>query len=225
MKNRTTPFPTFPRFELQALIEDSLRAIHVFPKKFVRVNRPRDHIYASELGGCARAVWHGWQHPRPHDEEFSLGRGALGHAVEEILAEQLQPHVVAREISFVNTKVSGRVDFALHINDEQIPLELKSTYGFDLALSNPYPSNVFQVAWYAMQMDAPYALLCYYNLANWGGKVGMWETLKIPRMDDLVKIETERLWEVVHREEEPACEHPDDCFFCGLIDAAEKESP
>ena len=223
MKERVSPFPTFSRFDLQALIEEKLKLIGVFPKKFIRTDRPRDRLYASELGGCARSVWHSWRHPRPHDDSFDKGRGALGHAAEEMLAPQLEPLTVAREVSFTNTKVSGRVDFVLHVDGEQIPLELKSTFGFDLALAKPYPSNVYQACWYAQQMRAPYALLCYLNLGNWGGKTGMWATLKIPRMDKELEVETERLWEVVHQDVEPSCENPGDCFLCGLLEKIEKE--
>lgn len=208
----------FRTFDLRTLIDTKLKKIGAWPKKFVRIDRPRDRIYASDLGKCPRAVWLGWRHPRPHDDEFERKRGALGHAVEDMIAKVQDVLIVAREVSFVDERVSGRADFVLRIDNEQVPEEVKSTYAFDRFLADPPRTNVLQAAWYAMQLGAPFALLTYVNLANYGGNSGDWNSLVIPRMDDELKREAEMLWQVVHTDKMPLCGNPKDCFDCSLFE-------
>src|SRR5208282_5100470 len=87
-------------------------------KPFERGDRPRDHLYASQLGSCARAVWFNWRFPnvRP-DDNFSETRGALGHWIENGVAEQLNGMLVAREVSFYDEKnhISGRADYIVRL--------------------------------------------------------------------------------------------------------------
>ena len=183
-----------------------------------KTNRPRDRLYASELGSCARAVWFNWRHPKPHDEEFERGRGMLGHAGEWVMKRHLRPILLGEEVTFTNHRVSGRADFFVRIGLEQIPVEVKTTYALDLSVARPYPSHVLQAAFYAMADDDPYAVLVYLNLGNYGGGSGKWVALKVPRMDAVLNARIDYLWEVVHSDEEPACENPGDCFACGLLE-------
>lgn len=208
----------FPLFDLQGLLQAKLESIGAYPRRYERGERPRDRIWASELGSCPRAAWHGWRHPAAHDEDFSQHRGALGHAVEGVLADALAPILVAREVSFTNHRASGRADFIVRIDGKQVPVELKSTYGFDLALNAPYPSHALQLRFYVEQMDAPYGLLVYYNLSNYGGKSGHWQALRVPRDDAAVDAAVEALWAAVHAEAEPACRAPGDCFDCSRLE-------
>lgn len=205
----------FQEFDLVSIIKKMFGG--ALPR-YERGNRPRDRIYASELGDCQRAVWLNWRHPRPHDEAFERGRGALGHAVEHMLAEQLAPLIVAREVSFTNDIISGRADFFLRLpTGEQIPLELKSTYGFQRAMAEPKPSHVLQLQYYAMASDAPFGLLAYLDLSNYGGNSGVWKTLRIPRNDEGVMKRAKYLRKLVEHGVEPTCEHagdPDGCWDC-----------
>lgn len=211
----TAPFPTYP-------LEDHLKKIS--PGEFDRGNRPRDRLWASEIGSCARAVWYNWHHPRPHDENFSQHRGALGHAVEWMLEQKLAPILVAKEVSFTNTHASGRADFVVRLTpkDEQIPVEIKSTYGFDWAVRAPKRAHVLQLQYYLSAMPkAPFGLLVYVNLANYGGKSGHFTALWIPRDDVGVKSRIEYLRSIVDKPEPPACENLDDpkgCWDCGLVE-------
>jgi CRISPR/Cas system-associated exonuclease Cas4 (RecB family) len=203
----------FPKFPLQDVIAGLMGG--VFPPRFVRANRPRDRIYASELGSCRRAVWRNWRNPKPHDVAFERGRGALGHAVEDLIAKHLAPIIVAREVSFTNDIVSGRADFFIRLpTGEQVPVEVKSTYGFDLAIKDPKPSHFLQLSYYSMSADSPFGLLIYVNLSNWGGQSGEWVALKVPRMDREVETRARYLRMLVQTPNEPECENPDDCWDC-----------
>ena len=219
MTERNPPFPMFP---LRATVDAVLRG----PRRFVRKNRPRDRLYASELGQCQRAVWRNWRYPRPHDEKFERGRGALGHAAEVMLASELAPCLVAQEVSFTNTRVSGRADFFLRLPPSreypegiQVPVELKSTYGLDLAVNDPKRSHVLQLRFYMEAADSPFGLLVYISLGNWGGQSGEYVALKVDRNDQMLESFVDKLWRVVHRNREPACENADDprgCFDCSV---------
>ena len=219
MTERNPPFPMFP---LRATVDSVLGG----PRRFVRANRPRDRLYASELGQCQRAVWRNWRYPRPHDEKFERGRGALGHAVEEMLASELAPCLVAREVSFTNTRVSGRADFFLRLPPSkeypegiQVPVELKSTYALDLAVNDPKRSHVLQLRYYMEAADAPFGILVYIGLGNWGGQSGEYVALKVDRNDRMLGSFVDKLWRVVHRSAEPQCENEDDpkgCFDCSV---------
>jgi hypothetical protein len=220
------PFPTIP---LRAIVDSILGG----PRRFVRANRPRDRLYASELGQCQRAVWRNWRHPKPHDEKFERGRGALGHAVEEMLAAELAPCLVAREVSFTNTRVSGRADFFLRLpktkdfpEGVQVPVELKSTYALDLAVKDPKMSHVLQLRYYMQASDAPFGILVYINLGNWGGRSGEYVALKVDRNDHMLETRIDQLWRIVHRATEPACENlsdPKGCFDCSLTEEKPKD--
>lgn len=199
-------------FDLQAVVDAA--KVGKYERK---TSRPRDRLYASELGSCARAVWSNWRRPRPHDAEFERGRGMLGHAGEWVMKQHLAPIFLAEEVSFTNHRVSGRADFFIRIDGEQIPVEVKTTYAFDLSLGKPYPSHILQAAFYAMADDDPYALVVYLSLGNWGGNSGKWAALKVPRMDESLNARIDVLWDVVHNDEEPKCEKPEDCFECGLL--------
>ncbi len=211
------PAMKFERIALQAI------ASRHRVKPFERGNRPRDHLYASQLGACARAVWYSWAYPdvRP-DDNFSETRGALGHAVEGVLAEQLNGIVVAREVSFYDEArhVSGRVDFIVRLvkDGPMIPVELKTTLAYDRFLAEPMASHLLQLRYYLTQVpEAPFGILVYYNLSGWGGKMGEWTALEIPRDDASVTEQAARLWRVVRQKEPPACEHHDDkdgCWDC-----------
>jgi hypothetical protein len=190
---------------------------------FQRGNRPRDHIYASQLGACARAVWFDWYYPglRP-DDDFNETRGALGHAVESLIAKQLGPLLVAEEVSFYaeEAHVSGRVDFVVRLKPTgpMIPVELKTTYAYDKFLRAPLPSHLLQLRYYLTQIpEAPFGILVYYNLSAWGGKSGHWTALVIPRDDGSVWARARFLWKIVHERDSPACDHegePEPCWGC-----------
>jgi hypothetical protein len=190
---------------------------------FARGNRPRDHIYASQLGDCARAVWFNWHYPelRP-DDNFSETRGALGHAVEGLVAKQLGALLVAEEVSFYaeEAHVSGRVDFVIRLKPKgpMIPVELKTTYAYDKFINSPLPSHLLQLRYYLTQIpEAPYGILIYYCLSNWGDKAGQWAALVIPRDDKSVWSRAEALWRIVLRKDSPACEHEGEkepCWGC-----------
>ncbi len=213
---------TFARFPLDEILAK------VDVGSYRRGNRPRDRLWASQLGGCPRAVWHSWQHPRPHDEEFEQHRGALGHAVEDMMFNGPFKRVaIAREVTFTNHRVSGRADGFLRFerDEHQVPVELKSTYGFDWALAEPHKAHVAQALWYAQQDDSPYAILCYVNLSNYNDLAGHWGALRLERADEWLDALTEKLWAAVHSAEEPPCRDPGlnartkklACFDCSLL--------
>lgn len=205
----------FPRVDLRAVLDR-------WPGKFERGSRPRDHLWASQVGDCRRAVWTSWHRPQPHDDFFETHLGALGHAVEDMMAQVLAPITVrgGREVSFTTPKVSGRVDFVvrLHPDRAQMPLEVKSTYGFDQALAAPKFSHMYQLQWYLTQFpEAEHGVLAYVNLSNWGGNAGHWEALYIPRDDAKVAARVDVLWDDVHQAEPPGCENLEDprgCWDC-----------
>ena len=211
----------FPKFDLAALLEERDMG------GFVRGVRPRDHLYASELGYCPRAVWLGFKKPRPDDKEFREGRGALGHAVEDLVYKKLNGFAVEREVSFRDERVSGRVDFVMRFSKRgpQIPLEVKSTYAYSRFVGDPMWAHLLQVGWYLTQMpEAPYGLLLYYSLEY--STSAQWTVLKIPRDDEAVKERVDALWKVVHSDKEPPCREgkPEDCFDCSNH-AGKREGP
>jgi len=217
-----TPKPRFPSFPLRRLAHR--RA--VLP--FERGARPRDHIYASELGKCPRAVWFNWHYPDARDGDFSEKRGALGHAVEEAFARQIAALTVSREVSFYDEEhhLSGRVDFVVRLSHAgpMIPVELKSTYAYSRFVADPMEPHLMQLRYYLTQMpEAPFGLLVYYNLSNWGGAAGEWTSLRIDRRDRAVHGEANSLWEVVHRARPPDCEEKD-CFDCSVSPEAALKS-
>lgn len=191
---------------------------------FERGPRPRDHIYASELGKCARAVWFDWHYPEVRDNAFSETRGALGHAIEEVMARQLSPLVVAREVSFYDEKhhLSGRSDFVVRMkhHSPMLPLEVKSTYAYDRFRNEPLPGHVLQLRYYLSQIpEAPFGVLVYYCLSNWGGHAGEWTALAVPPDTKAVVHEAARLWDAVHQDLPPPCERAqekDGCFDCSI---------
>lgn len=189
---------------------------------FERGERPRDHIWASELGKCARAVWFEWNYPTVWDARFSETRGALGHAVEQVIASHIRPVIVAEEVSFTSDLVSGRVDFVIRTKHAgpMIPVEVKSTYAFTKFLSAPLRSHVLQLQYYLSQIpEAPFGLLVYYNLSNWGGGSGEWEAIRIEREDEAMWKRAEQLWYMVRRKAPPKCENEgadEDCFDCSV---------
>jgi len=207
------PFPAYP-------LHETLEGAPLPPvPAFKRTNRPRDHLWASELGTCARAVWLNWHYPRPHDDDFSQHRGALGHAVEEVLASKLSRMLIAREVSFNESRVSGRTDFVVYLEGQQIPVELKSTYAFQRMLADPRESHVLQLLWYIQQLGVPFGLLVYFDLSNYAGNSGHWSALRIPRDDARLEIRIGQLWMAVHSAVEPACESPEEkCWDCGLAE-------
>lgn len=219
-KEKDPAHKPWPKFDLKTVMaaRDS--------GDFDRGDRPRDHLYASELGYCARAVWMGWHNPQPFDKEFTEGRGALGHAIEELMVEKLGMAksgglIVAREVSFRDEKVSGRADFFLRLKKgtPQFPLELKTTAAFDQFMDTPPNSHLLQLRWYLTQApDAPFGLLTYYNLSSWGGGLGKWDTLRVERDDEAVEKRVSYLWRIVHQDREPACEaeDPTDCWDCKI---------
>jgi hypothetical protein len=220
----------FPRFPL----DEKLAALDV--GTYERGNRPRDRLWASQLGGCPRAVWHSWQHPRPHDDEFENHRGALGHAVEDMVFERLLKRItIAREVSFTNHKVSGRVDGFIRFDREehQVPVEVKSTYAFDWSITAPHKDHVAQALWYAQQDDSPFAILLYVDLSNYNNHSGHWGALRLPRADAWVDALTENLWAVVHANAEPVCREPGinpktgklKCFGCSLLETGTAVEP
>jgi len=192
-------------------------------KPFERGDRPRDHLYASQLGSCARAVWFNWRFPnvRP-DDNFSETRGALGHWIENGVAEQLNGMLVAREVSFYDEKnhISGRADYIVRLTHDgpMIPVELKTTAAYDRFLDDPMGSHLLQLRYYLTQIpEAPFGLLVYYSLSSWGGKMGEWTALVIPRDDESVTNRSRFLWKIVHSDDAPLCEHESDkggCFDC-----------
>ena len=214
----------YDRFDLAPILAER------GPGAFDREGRERDHIYASELGDCIRAAWFAFREPYRSDDDFSAHRGALGHAVEDLMAEKLAPIIVrgadgreGREVSFHTDRVSGRVDFVVRFRPDrpQLPIELKTTYAFDKSLALPYKSHVAQLQWYLSQMGhSPYGLLMYYNLSNWGNRAGYWECLKIPRDDEGIARRIDKMWKALHQPVEPSCEFPEEdgglCFKCGL---------
>lgn len=201
-------------------LEKHLESLEMGP--FDRGRRPRDHLYASELGSCPKAVWLGFNRPKPIDKEFSDHRGALGHCVEDGMAVKLARLLVAREVSFRNDKVSGRVDFVIRMEHggPQIPVELKTTYAYPRAVDFPEMSHLLQLGWYLTQMpEAPFGILILYSLAY--PTSGYWSAVQVPRDDDFVAEHVERLWRIIHKAEEPVCREPglDDrgkpaCFGC-----------
>ena len=220
---RPPPSNPFPVFDLDGML--ALPA--ATPKPFQRKNRPRDHLYASELGSCARAVWNNWRHPRPHDLNFEQHRGALGHAGEDMMAHVLRRVLVDREVTLTTPKVSGRVDFVLEFNGEQVPAELKTTYGMDWAMADPKLAHILQCLWYVEQMQAPYGVLIYLNLSNYGDKSGHWGALRLTDHRGLLAPRIERMWNAVHDENAPDCEHVNDkngCFDCGLVVEAQQKA-
>lgn len=217
---------TYERFPLEELVAE--RDVG----SFERVNRPRDRLWASELGYCARAAWRSWHNPKPHDLGFTNGRGALGKGVEEIIAVKLRCVIAAREVSFTSEHTSGRADFVLRLErgGPQIPCEVKSTYAYDRFLAEPMESHLLQLRYYLREMpepDAPFGLLLYYNLSNYKGGSGKWACLRISRDDAAVSAREARLWAIVHSETEPACDAPDptDCFPCSLVARSEGGGP
>lgn len=214
-------FPPRPAIEimpLQQMLDER------GPGEFQRGSRPRDHLYASELGHCPRSVWLEWHHPRPRDETFSRGRGALGHAVEHLMKENLRPFLVADEVTFRDEMVSGRADFFLRLGKgyPQFPAELKTTLAYDRFCSEPMREHVLQLQWYLSQEpSAPYGVLIYYNLSGWGGKMGEWKALVIPRDDTGVSAVAKKLWAIVHQSKEPECEEPGKCFWCDIAAGTE----
>jgi hypothetical protein len=190
---------------------------------FERGDRPRDHIYASELGACARAVWYNWHFPdmRP-DDDFSEFRGALGHGIEEVVAKQIASVVVSREVSFYDevAHISGRVDFVIRVthDGEMIPVELKTTKAYGRFLEEPLDSHLLQLRYYLTQMPkAPFGLLVYYSLEGWGDTMGHWEALQIPRDDPSVFERAKHLHRLIAEARPPACEkmnEEDGCWDC-----------
>lgn len=213
---RDAPTIRLDEIDLQSVIDRA--SVGKYARKSTRV---RDRLYASELGSCARAVWSNWRHPRPHDEEFERGRGMLGHAGEWVMGEHLRPILLGSEVTFTNHRVSGRADFFVRIGTEQIPVEVKTTYALSWAVAESRASHVLQAAFYAMSDDAPYAILVYLNLGNYGGGSGKWVALRVPRMDAVLNARVNALWDAVHSETPPDCEHPGDCWDCGLVAEAE----
>jgi CRISPR/Cas system-associated exonuclease Cas4 (RecB family) len=201
-------------------LEKHLESLDMGP--FDRGERPRDHLYASELGYCPRAVWLGFKHPKPIDKEFSETRGALGHAIEELMAVKLARILVAREVTFRDERVSGRVDFVVRLKkgDPQIPVELKTTYAYTRFCANPEMSHLLQLGWYLTQMpEAPFGILIYYALDY--PNSAHWTAIEIPHDDRFVEERVKRLWKIAHALEEPACENPGEnargerrCFSC-----------
>ena len=221
MKTQREPRdPPFPQIDLKGYVHDlEMRLFGISPLRFERGHRPRDALWASQLGACPRAVFLGWHNPQPHDIEFDQHRGALGHAVEDLRAGQLARILVAREVTFRTELISGRADFVVRIDGKQLPLEMKSTYGLDLSVSSPKPSHVLQVQFYISQMpEAPYGILEYYNLANYGGKSGHYVDLVIPRDDTRVRSVAENLMQMIKSGIEPPCESPGDCWDCDRAD-------
>lgn len=223
------PADPFMRFDLDAAVE------RIGIGKFERGDRPRDRVWASQLGGCPRAAWWLWRHPKPHDDEFSDKRGAIGHAIEDVVFEVwLRPFTIAREVSFTNHKVSGRADGFCRFepNGPQVPVEVKSTYAFDWALSLPHKAHVAQALWYAQQADSPYALLLYVNLSNWNNGSGNRAALILPRADAWIDALTEKMWRIVHEDSAPPCEKPGvdtrthklNCFECSISGEHEGET-
>lgn len=196
---------------------------------FERGNRPRDHLYASHLGSCPRAVWFGWKYPelRPEDE-FPETRGALGHWIEDGVAGQLNGMLVAREVSFYDEEhhISGRVDFIVRLTHAgpMIPVELKTTAAYDRFLAEPLENHLLQLRYYLTQMpDAPFGILIYYSLSAFHRRgeeestMGQWTALVIPRDDEAVRERAARLWRIVRHDQPPECEHRDDkggCWDC-----------
>ena len=224
---RAVPPNLFPIFPLDYILQEKSMGT------FDRGARPRDHLYASELGYCPRAVWMGFKSPKPMDEHFTATRGALGHAIEALMAEKLNGLVVAKEVSFRDDFVSGRVDFVIRMErgGVQIPVELKTTYAYEKFVKSPELSHLLQIGWYLTQMpDAPFGLLVYYALQNKsydGSKrdiSGEWTALQIPRDDKTVTARVATLWEVVHQPKQPKCESPGDCFSC-MIHSAQRGAP
>ena len=204
-------FPSFPEIPLERHLEN------LSVGQFDRGDRPRDHLYASELGYCPRAVWMGWKHPQPFDREFTETRGALGHAIEDLMAAKLARILVAREVSFRDDRVSGRVDFVVRLKrgGPQIPVEVKSTYAYTRFVKSPERSHLLQLGWYLTQMpDAPFGILIYYNLMVKGS--GHWTALKIPPLPMSVYHAVRALWATVHLRSEPTCRESDPatCFSC-----------
>jgi CRISPR/Cas system-associated exonuclease Cas4 (RecB family) len=200
-------YPTFPLAELLA---------GVSPPAVEWAPRPRDRLWASELGLCDRAVWFAWNRPREVDRRFTETRGALGHYIEDGLARVLAPITIGREVSLRDDYVSGRVDFLVRLapGEEPIPIELKTTYAARL-ISHPMTAHVLQLRFYLTQMPAaPYGLLIYYRLDYAGS--GSWTALRVSRADEAVRARVEQLWAVVHSAEPPPCREPGSCFYCLL---------
>lgn len=204
-------------------------------RPFDRGARPRDHLYASDLGKCPRAVWLTWRFGHKRDPYFEDYLGPYGHALEDLIADQLGGLVCAREVSFRDERVSGRADFFLRLRHRgtQIPAELKSTAAFERFVSEPLPTHVFQLRWYlAQEPRAKFGVLIYLSsqykawkddaLGEWkrGDRIlSRWVALKIPRDDEAVTREVGYLWHVVHQPNEPACSYVpqragDECFDC-----------
>ena len=211
IEEERVPFPRFP-------LQETLAELDI-AGTYVRANRPRDHIWASSLGACRKSVWTEWNHPRPHDDDFEQHRGALGHAVEDNMAAKLKRVIVAREVSFTTPLISGRADFVVRLErgGPMIPVECKSTTAFDWSMKDPKRAHVLQTQFYVSQTDAPFGILLYYNLANWGGQMGHWGTLYVPRDDAGLQSRAELLWADVHGTDAPACENPGEkngCWDC-----------
>jgi hypothetical protein len=215
--------PKFERFPLRHVAEKHS------VKPFERGDRPRDHVYASELAGCVRATWWNWHYPndRP-DDDFGETRGALGHGIEEVVAKQIAPLIVAREVSYYDEKmhISGRVDYVVRtsIDGPMLPAELKSTKAYDKFLEEPMEEHIMQLRYYLSQMPgAPFGLLIYYSLQGWPshttGKdtMGCWEALEVSRDDEAVRKRVAYVYNLVNRKDPPPCEHLNDkdgCWGC-----------
>jgi CRISPR/Cas system-associated exonuclease Cas4 (RecB family) len=192
-------FATYP---LDSLIEP----------KAPEERRPRTYLYATELGKCPRAVWHDYHLGKRPDPAFEEYRAPLGHAVEDMESARFGKLVKERETKLRSELTSGRVDFVLVVEGQEVPLELKSTY---VALDSPklpMRSHVLQCAFYLSRMpSAPFALLRYVGLGY--SAQGRSVTFVVERMDAEVRATEERLWKIVQGPEPPACERAD-CFDC-----------
>jgi hypothetical protein len=213
-KEERIPFPLYPLGELLDKLSMGT---------YERGNRPRNRLWASEIGGCARAVWFNWYHPKPHDDEFSQHKGLLGHIIEDGYANYIiRPILVAREVTFTNDRASGRADFVVRLEHggPQIPIELKSTNAASWSVSEPKRSHVLQLQWYLLQMpEAPFGLLQYYELANYKQMQGHWReyVLYIPRDDEAVKSRIDYLLSLIANPDPPECEglaDKDGCWDC-----------
>jgi hypothetical protein len=199
--------PSYPAYPLADLLRDRTPTAEWTP-------RPRDRLWASELGSCDRAAWFGWNRPREPDSRFAETRGQLGHWVEDGLARVLAPITVGREVCLRDDYVSGRVDYLVRLapGEAPVPVELKTTYASRL-VSSPMPAHVLQLRFYLSCLpDAGFGLLLYYRLDYKGA--GSWAALQVERDDAAVRARVSELWAVVHSADPPPCREPGACFFC-----------
>lgn len=134
--------------------------------------------YPSAIGGCLRAYWYSYKHPKPFDADmqkiFHLG-DVVHDFIVQVLESKKNPHVelVKKEfpVRYENAEpkftVSGRVDDVMLVKSEgkQILVEVKS-HGNLRWLKGPDKKHVMQLQFYMSASGIHNGVLLYVDRAN-----------------------------------------------------------